>query len=157
MRFASPRASGRARIVVGVDGSPNSLAALNRAGYLARMSDASLDMVYVIPARASAAAESVGLEMLDMCARYLASRGLGVAPEQTVARGEPGRVLVQLSVTAERLVLGGSARAERRDSPGGDVVPYCLAHSHCPVDVCADQRTRAVRMPARAGGDRWPR
>ncbi len=141
-----------ARVVVGVDGSPSSLAALRRAAYQARNRGASLDIVFVIPAAANAAAEASGYEMLDLTVRNAAPHGLDAPADRIVARGEPAEALVRLSAAAELLVIGARMHSEYGNLLGGDVVPYCLGHASCPVDICADQRARAGQQagPAHA-------
>jgi nucleotide-binding universal stress UspA family protein len=75
-----------ARVVVGVDGTPSSLAALRRAACQARNRGASLDIVYVIPAGPNGAAEASGYEMLEMSVRSGAPHGLN-APAGPVSGG----------------------------------------------------------------------
>lgn len=138
MANGKPLAFPRRRLVVGVDGSPNSLAALRRAVRQADAQGLGLDIVYVIPVGSSAQAEASGYEMLDELVRAAAPQGLGVPAERLVAQGEPARTLVALSDGAERLIIGARLNSEYGNLLGGDVVPYCLAHTGCPVDVCAD-------------------
>src|SRR5579859_1274944 len=71
------------RVVVGVDGSPNSLQALRRAAGQAYRRGGGLEVVYVIP------------------------------PDSGPA-----------------------------EATAGDVVPHCLDHADCQVDICADQRVQ---------------
>ena len=68
MNDGSAGPGSRGRVVVGVAGTPNSLAALCRAAYQARNRGASLNVVYVIPAGANATAEASGCEMLGIAA-----------------------------------------------------------------------------------------
>ena len=135
-------------IVVGVDGSPNSLAALQRAACLGRERSAGLAIVYVIPADSSPAAETSGYELLGMSVGSIAPHGLGVPADRVVARGDPARKLVELSAAAELLVIGGRIHCEHGNLLGGDVVPYCLAHANCPVAICAGQRAQARYVAA---------
>jgi nucleotide-binding universal stress UspA family protein len=145
---AGPAQGGR--IVVGVDGTPNSLAALRRAVYQARERGACLDIVYVIPAGSNEAAEASGYEMLDISVRQVAPQGLGGPAHRIVARGEPAEILVRCSAGADLLVIGARIHSEYGNLLGGDVVPYCLSRASCPVDICADQRARAAQPPAPA-------
>jgi nucleotide-binding universal stress UspA family protein len=144
-----PASSGpRGRVVAGVDGTPNSLAALRRAVYQARHREAGLEIVYVIPAGANEAAEASGYEMLDIALRHVAPEGPGQPAGRIVARGEPGEVLARLSAGAGLLVIGARIHSEYGNLLGGDVVPYCLARASCPVDICADQRASAAPQAA---------
>lgn len=141
------------RVVVGVDGTPNSLAALRRAVYQARKHGAPLNIVYVIPAGASEAAEASGCEMLEMALRHVTPDATGGLADRIVARGEPGEVLVRLSAQASLLVIGARIHSECGNLLGGDVMPYCLAWASCRVDICADQRAHGGQ-PAHAAAAR---
>ena len=138
----------RGRVVTGVDGTPNSLAALRQAVYQARTRGAGLEIVYVIPAGANEAAEASGYEMLDIALRHVAPEGPGGPVDRVVVRGEPGEVLVRLSADADLLVIGARIHSEYGNLLGGDVAPYCLARASCRVDICADQRARAGHQAA---------
>lgn len=138
------------RVVVGVDGTPSSLAALRRAAYQARNRGASLDIVFVIPAAANAAAEASGYELLDLTVRHVAPHGLDAPADRIVARGEPAEALVRLSAAAELLVIGARIHSEHGNLLGGEVVPYCLGHASCPVDICTDQLIRAGQQAGSA-------
>jgi nucleotide-binding universal stress UspA family protein len=146
----------RGRVVVGVDGTPNSLAALRRAVFQARKRGAPLNTVHVIPGGANEAAEASGYEMLDMALRHVTPDATGGLADRIVARGEPGEVLVRLSVQAGLLVIGARIHSEYGNLLGGDVVPYCIARASCPVDICADQRAHAGQ-PAHAAAARGSR
>jgi nucleotide-binding universal stress UspA family protein len=142
------------RVVVGVDGSPNSLAALRRAAVQAAKRGTGLEMVHVISRDDDPAAEDAGYAMLDMAARCVAAAGLCVHhATRTVAFGDPAEILVKRSVDAELLAIGGRFHSEHGNVLGGDVVPYCLSRATCPVDICADQRA-PERGVSGAGPDR---
>ena len=127
-------------VVVGVDGSPNSMAALRRAVLKAAERGADVEMIYVIGCDADPAAVSAGYAMLDAAARCVAAAGLCVHnAKQTVACGDPAEILVKHSVRAQLLIIGGCDHSGQGNLLGGDVVPYCLGRSACPVIVCADQ------------------
>jgi nucleotide-binding universal stress UspA family protein len=141
--MTSPREyAGRpAPVVVGVDGSPNSMAALRRAIVQASARGAALEMIYVIPCEAGLAAVAKGYALLEAAARCMAAAGLCVHDaKHTVACGDPAEVLVKHSVGAQLLVIGGRFRSETGGNLlGGDVVPFVFGHAACPVDICADQ------------------
>jgi nucleotide-binding universal stress UspA family protein len=131
-------------VVVGVDGSPNSMAALRRAVLKAAERGADLEMIYVIGCDADPAAVSAGYAMLDAAARCVAAAGLCVHnAKQTVACGDPAEILVKHGVGAQLLIIGGYGHSGHANLLGGDVVPYCLGRAVCPVIVCADQREPA--------------
>lgn len=123
------------RVVVGVDGSPNSLAALRRAIAQAHLRNAELHVIRVIPEDAdepTAAAAQAALR--DLIARF----GPDVPVRLRVERGEPAAVLLVVSAGAELLVIGARAHSAHGNLFGGDTVPRCLDYAQCHVDVCAD-------------------
>jgi nucleotide-binding universal stress UspA family protein len=147
MKGNHPEVTTRRRIVAGVDGSPNSLLALRRAVYAARLCRACVELVRVLPSDAAPAAQMAGLAMLEMAIRCEFPGGPGVPVRYTVECGDPAEILVKRSVGAELLVIGGRCHPSHGKLLGGDLVPYCLARVACPLDICADQREPA--RPAR--------
>ena len=141
------------QVVVGVDGSPNSMEALRHALKRAAERGAGVEMIYVIPADADLAAVTAAYAMLDAAAHCMAASGLCVHnARQTVVCGDPAEVLVKRSVDSQLLFIGGGLHSEHGGSLlGGDVVPYVLGHAACPVNICADQRIpRAAARPGLA-------
>jgi nucleotide-binding universal stress UspA family protein len=130
------------QVVVGVDGSPNSMEALRHALRRAAERGTGVEMIYVIPADAGPAAVVAGYTMLGAAGRCVAAAGLCVHNmRQTVVCGDPAEVLVKRSVGAQMLVVGGRFHSENSGNLlGGDVLPYVLGHAVCPVDICANQR-----------------
>lgn len=127
-------------VVVGVDGSPNSMAALRRAIIEASERGADLEIIYVVPCDTDPEAASASYAMLGAAARCVAAAGLCVHhAKRTVACGDPAEVLVKYSVGAQLLIIGGRDHSGHGDLLGGDVVSYCLGRADCPVHVCADQ------------------
>ncbi|WP_329260377.1 universal stress protein [Streptomyces sp. NBC_01478] len=138
---------GRARAVVGVSGSPGSLAALHRAVREARRTDAELLAVLAweppggelahgramfTPSVADfrrAAADRL-LTVLDAA---FGEAGPGVPFQGLVVRGTAGRALVE---TADRpddlLVVGAGPRGPLRGL-FPSVTRYCVTHAACPV------------------------
>ena len=114
---------------VGVDGSPDSLAALRRAIVQAAGRGASVEMVYVTPSEADPAAVSAGYAMLDAAARCMTAAGLCVRnARQTVACGDPAEILVMRSLGAQLLIIGGGS------TPG---TATCSAATWCPTASAA--------------------
>jgi nucleotide-binding universal stress UspA family protein len=139
------------QVIVGVDGSPNAMAALRRGLERAADRGAGVEMIYVIPPDAELAAVTAGYAMLDAAARCVAACGFCVHnAKRTVVCGDPAEVLVKRSVGAQMLVLGGRFHSKYSGNLlGGDVVPYVLEHATCPVDICAAQRTpESAAQPA---------
>jgi nucleotide-binding universal stress UspA family protein len=138
------RSAGRwRRVVVGVDGSPNSLAAMRRAVYQARQRGAGIELVHVVPADSGAEAAATGHAMLGMAVRCEIPGGLGVPARFTVDWGDPAETLVRRSEGAELLVIGARSLRDDWELLGEDVVRYCVRRSSCPVDICAEQRVHS--------------
>ena len=129
----------RRRVVAGVDGSPNSLLALRRAVSAARLCQACVELVRVLPSDATPATQMAGLGALGMAVRCEFPEGTGVPVRYTAECGDPAEILVKRSVGAQMLVLGGPCHPAHGKSRGRDVVPYCLGRVACPVDICAGQ------------------
>ena len=137
---AAPEASGRrraaGRIVVGVDGSPASLAALEWAAAEAGYRRAALRIVaawddpdrgpacHASSARASAAA-ALAQDALDL---VVGLDGHIARVSCVVPAGEPGRVLVEQAREAEMLILGAAPGLEQ-----GSTLRYCLRFAPCPL------------------------
>jgi nucleotide-binding universal stress UspA family protein len=141
------RAAARGRVVAGVDGSPNSLAALRHAVHQARCRGACVELVYVVPPNARPGAQIIGFSRLEMSVRCQFPRGCDVPLRYTVERGDPAEILVKRSTSAELLVIGGRCHPGHGGLLGGEVVPYCLGRAVCPVDICGGRLTprRATR------------
>ncbi|WP_043679010.1 universal stress protein [Streptomyces xylophagus] len=138
---------GRRRAVVGVSGSPGSLAALHRAVQEARRTDAELLAVlaWEPPGGELAHGRSVLALPLTDLRRDAAERlltvldtafgdtGPGVPFQGLVVRGTAGRALVE---TADRpddlLVIGAGPRGPLR-TLFPSVTRYCVTHAACPV------------------------
>ncbi|GAA3939084.1 hypothetical protein GCM10023085_20700 [Actinomadura viridis] len=135
-------------VVVGVDGSPNSLAALRRAADEARRRHARLDVVRVLPPGPGAGPLRTFREWLRL--RALVARRVGRSQHLTtrllIAYGEPGRVLAERAAHGELLVIGARAHSEHGDPFGGATVPAVRHGARCEITICADHR-------ASLGGD----
>ena len=136
-----------AEIVVGVDGSEQSLGALHWAAREARRRGAPLHMVtaYSVPviggstfdaghAAYDDAAVSRALEDLVASARRSVA-GLGVDIRSTVEAGDPSGVLLELSRCAQLLVLGSRGKGGFLGRLLGSVSTAVPAHSECPVGI----------------------
>jgi nucleotide-binding universal stress UspA family protein len=140
MKANQPEVIARRRIVAGVDGSPNSLLALRRAVFAARLCAACVELVRVVPSDATSATRIAGVGALAMAMRCEFPEGPGVPVRFTVESGDPAEVLVKRSVGADLLVIGGPCHPAHGKFAARDVVPYCLGRVTCPVDICAGQR-----------------
>ncbi|HTT51123.1 MAG TPA: universal stress protein [Streptosporangiaceae bacterium] len=129
---ANPR-----RVVLGLDGSPNSVAALHRAVAETARLGGTLDAVLVLPASAGPEAYAAGLRMLAGTLSHEYPHGPGVPVNCVVDHGRPADVLVRLADGARLLVLGAWPDPEAGDVIGGGVVAACLSRVRCPLAVCA--------------------
>jgi nucleotide-binding universal stress UspA family protein len=139
----------RRRIVVGVDGSPASVAALAWAATEARLRRAELDAVYAWenPEQYRAPyAERRGLPSPEQDRAAAAARlatsvraAFGQAPpprlRTEVAEGRPERVLPDRAAGAELLVLGSAPRPGSFPDAMGPVHRTCLHRVPCPVVI----------------------
>ncbi|MFD5569166.1 universal stress protein [Streptomyces cadmiisoli] len=141
--------SGAPRVVVGVSGSLGSLTALGRAAHEARCRGAELwpVLAWEPPGGERVTSRSpmscVQVEEWQALARerllyalgdVFGERGPGVAMCALVARGTPGRALVEVADRADDvLVVGAGRRAPWHRALNRSVSRYCLAHADCPV------------------------
>lgn len=135
-------------VVVGVDGSPSSLAAVEAAVREARLRGVGLRVVHAFtwPAmHAPLGPSPLGPPeggMRDMVERMMAEavkRARTVAPEAEVTRaviiGEPLTVLEAQSRTAELIVVGSRGRGGFVGLLLGSTAVHLAAHGRCPVLV----------------------
>ncbi len=134
-------------IVVGVDDSARSRAALQWAADLARSTGSTLVGVHVLhaPRRPDSSGYSIVADPLypdphelEPVCRTRGEVVFGeVSPEPgwmlRFARGPVGHVLVQESSDARMLVVGGRKRTGLMRWLNGSVGQYCLDHAVCPV------------------------
>ncbi|HEX6345202.1 universal stress protein [Umezawaea sp.] len=156
------------RIIVGIDGSPASTAALRWAVRQARNSGSPVLAVSVRgidvkppsstplpvtePLGADPSREQHALA-LRTAVEELGQDAEGVVIDQLVPTGEPAKVLAELSEGAEGLVLGGHGYRRSGLTVIGSVAAHCLRHARCPVTVVPLASVRAdgtaVPDPAR--------
>ena len=137
-------ASGRSHIVVGMDGSSQSLAALRWAAGYAMLMDAELELVHVPAIEPSEMyGVTVGLRdtitkearetLTDLVTATIGSSGGSSTWRLHIAEGLPGAVLVKRSAQADLLVLGTGEHTGLRRLVTGSVSHYCLSHARSPV------------------------
>ncbi|MFD8000174.1 universal stress protein [Streptomyces mirabilis] len=162
----------RRRVVVGVSGSPGSLAALHRGAFEAHRTGAVLLAVGAWePPRGALAHPSSMLappmtefrqmaddRLLTALDTAFGADGPGVPCRGLVVWDRPGRALVR---TADRLgdllVIGGGRRGRMRRALFPSVARYCLAHAACPVlavprsplhrELASVRRRVSLRLP----------
>lgn len=146
---ASPRAEARPgehRVVVGIDGSPSSLGALEWAARQAEMTGAVLEAVssWEWPTAVGWAAAPVpedyqpaedAQRLLDEALGPVRAAHPGVEIRATVVEGHPAPVLVEASRDADLLVVGSRGRGQFAGMLLGSVSEHCVGSAHCPVLV----------------------
>lgn len=138
-------------IVVGIDGSPNSLAALRWAIKEAQLRKAAVDAVAVwsapmlmFPLPDAGAPLYVDDDVVAATEQMLAeavstaradAEAAGVEVHSAVVRGAPGSVLVERSKTADLLVVGARGHGGFTELLLGSVSSQAVHHAACPVVV----------------------
>ncbi|KJY39045.1 MULTISPECIES: universal stress protein [Streptomyces] len=144
---------GTPRIVVGVDGSPSSQAALRWAVRYAGLVGGKVEAVtaWEVPGEASWSAPAVDATfdeeeaeklLVDEVRTVLGDRGAALVRERLV-HGHPVGVLVDAAQGADMLVVGSRGRGAFRRALLGSVSQQVALHAPCPVtivrpDVSAD-------------------
>lgn len=131
-------------VVVGVDGSPQALAALRWAAQYAQASGAALRAVTawrypttygIAPDWSEAHFAADAAEQL----RASVSAALGDSPpvlvETAVIEGRPAPVLLAEARDADLLVVGSHGRGHFAGMLVGSVSTHCVEHAACPVVV----------------------
>jgi len=147
------------RIIVGVDGSESSIAALRVAGALAEPLSARVEAwaCWDVPAGYGVYL-AVGIEgfryAADQVLQQTLTDAFGDLPglvHPRLVRGKPGPVLIDASRNASLLVVG--RRGHGRFVPGS-VSSACVGHAHCPVLVvhAPEQETGMHHAQARTSG-----
>jgi nucleotide-binding universal stress UspA family protein len=137
---------GQELVVVGVDGSTESVAALRWAAGYAAAADAQLRAVLawhypsaVGPAPIGKAPASISDEvrasMTEHLTTAIAEAAEGVDVEQQIDYGHPAEVLVGQSDEADLLVVGNRGHGALTGMLGGSVSIHCVTHARCPVVV----------------------
>ena len=143
-----PIDSGVRRIVVGVDGSPESVAALRWACREASLRAAEVLAVlalesachqvasYAVPApRQTGGSWGAARDVLRRSVNEALSRFPGVSVRTEIAEGLAARVLLDQAANADMLVLGRSANGPDPYRAAGPVIRVCLRAARCPVVI----------------------
>lgn len=149
------------RIVVGVDGSPGSVAALRWACREASLRGAEVHAVhvreeqchslasYAVPGLA--ADDEVPVVIGDLVRTVQADQAPGVPVRAEEADGLAARVLLDRCAGADMLVLGSAGDEPGELRSAGPVIRACLRRASCPVVVIsAAQDPVPLREPAAA-------
>jgi nucleotide-binding universal stress UspA family protein len=133
------------RLVVGVDGSIESVAALRWACREAALRGAEVHAVHVreehchslasYAAPAPSTAEDVTIDINDIARTVQADTAPGVAVRVEQVDGLAARVLLDRCIGADMLVLGTSSDVPGAGRSAGPVIRACLRRASCPVVV----------------------
>ena len=140
------------RIVVGIDGSSDSLAALEWAARQAELTSSTLEVVttwewpnsygvpFTLPAEYDPDADA--RRVLEDAVAPVHVAHPSVSIRASAVKGPPASTLVDLSQGADLLVVGSRGHGEFTGMLIGSVSNHCASHAHCTVVV--------VRPPAEA-------
>ena len=135
----------QSKIVVGIDDSQASIAAMKWAAAEAELRGAELHLVNVWQLDPSLAAAGVVLPWADFeedalnQATEIVEEHIGLTDangkERTIVivQGTPGPVMIELSRDADMLVVGTQVHTGLRRVLHGSVSHYCLTHAECVV------------------------
>ena len=149
--MTQPSGERERRIVVGVDGSVPSKAALAWAVRQAQLTGAAVEAViawefpatYGYPAPVVLDVDYAGIAakvVADVIAE-VSSPGEPVKIRSTVAEGNAAQVLLDASAGAELLVVGSRGHGGFTEALLGSVGQHCVHHATCPVVVIRDSVT----------------
>jgi nucleotide-binding universal stress UspA family protein len=131
-------------VVVGIDGSPGSLCALDWAADAAASSGSELRILMAWQWPASLMVAGLGgtfdpsanaRECLERAALRAAKRHPGLVVASEVMEGHPAPLLVERAADADLLVVGSHGRGAFADTIVGSVSRHCARHARCPVAV----------------------
>jgi nucleotide-binding universal stress UspA family protein len=146
-------------IVVGIDGSDASNAALRWAAEEARLRDAPLLVLHAwsyVPSQPLGEPGLLAVPVGDVPGQLEAERGAaqsaldaaladagavsGIAVSQKLVEGEAGDVLVKEGESAQLVVVGSHGRSGFRAALLGSVSHHVAGHAACPVVVVKNSR-----------------
>ena len=143
--MTQPSGDGERRIVVGVDGSASSTAALAWAVKQAALTGAVVDAViaWEVPANYSFLVQvptdinyaGIAAQVVADTIAEVSGPGEQVKIRSTATEGNPARVLLDASKGAELLVVGSRGHGGFTEALLGSVSQHCVHHATCPVVV----------------------
>ena len=154
MRTAEGTAATRSRIVVGVDGSASSLAALRWAVRQADLTGALLEIVsawewpvsysgWETPPPPDYDPADEARRQLDKAISAVLTPRDAIEVRRSVIEGHPAPVLEALSGAADLVVVGSHGHGELAGMLLGSVSQHCVTHCRCPVAVIRGPGRRA--------------
>jgi len=141
--------AGTERIIVGVDGSPESETALAWAARYAHATGGRLVAVLawhypsaaggppvgVAPSAVTSEVEKSRYEILDKAIEETCGKMPPTAVERKVVYGHPAQALLDESRNADLLVVGSKGYGGFAGMMLGSVSTHCVTHASCPVTV----------------------
>jgi nucleotide-binding universal stress UspA family protein len=152
----------RRRIVVGVDGSESSLAALRWAVCQAELTGAPLEAVsawewpvsysgWETPMPPDYDPADEAQRQLDKAVSAVLTPADAIEVRRSVIEGHAAPVLEALSKTADLVVVGSHGHGEFAGMLLGSVSEHCVTHCHCPVVVIRGETQPRNRRPRGVG------
>ncbi len=146
---AAGEAGGSHRVVVGVDGSASSVAALEWAANQAELTGGTLEVIatWDWPAAFGIAFSYVpsnynpsddAQKILNDAVDGIRSAHPNLSIRPIVLEGHPAPILVEASKGADLLVVGSRGHGEFAGMLLGSVSEHCVTNAHCPVLVLRD-------------------
>ena len=132
------------RVVVGIDGSENSVAAARTAWRMAQRDGALLEAVFVYQAL-SAGDYFVAVKILSDALKRALGEPLPRPVQRTVLVGHPAEVLTRLADDADLLVVGASGYSGALRALLGSTALRCVREATCPVLVVPHAENEPVR------------
>ena len=146
------------RVVVGVDGSPASLQALQWALGYASATNSLVDVVvawewptslaWSAPFPSDYDPDMNAQQMLDDLIEHQRAEHPNLVIDGRVVEGDPATVLESASNGAALLVVAQRGHGELVGLLLGSVSEHCVTHAHCPVLVYRDDPLSASSQPS---------
>ncbi|KAA8961646.1 universal stress protein [Mycobacterium sp.] len=137
-------------IVVGIDGSPQSNAAVRWAVREATMRNAALTLVHAAAPGTVGAPRQVLADAVEMV-ENLTDEPSRPPISTELAHKPPVPTLVDASATADLVVVGCRAQGTVKRLLPGSVSAGLVHHTHCPVAIIHDAATAAAQGPVLVG------
>lgn len=138
------------RVVVGVDGSPSSIQAVEWAARQAELTGSTLELVvswewptsygWALPVVSDWNPAQDAQKLLDEQLQTVRSDHPDLSVQTLIVESRPAQALVDASDGAALLVVGSRGHGEFTGMLLGSVSEHCVTHAHCPVVVFRDHQ-----------------